>query len=96
MACPCSFQQQYSFGGQEFLKHNVTEDKTWIHHHTFRVKMGQYGMETSWVPTNKEVQIVKASMVTVTLVIVIMLWDEKGVSVIVYMHKGKANNSASY
>jgi len=60
------------------------------------VKMGQYGMQTSWVPTNKEVQIVESSMVTITLVMVTIFWDDKGVSVIVHMHKGKANNAASY
>ena len=61
-----------------------------------RVKMGQHGMETSWVPTNIEVEIVKSSMVTVTLMMVTMFWDGKGVSVTVYMHKGKAINAASY
>jgi len=61
-----------------------------------RVKMGQHGMQTSRVPTRKEVQIVKSSMVTVTLVMVTMFWDDKGVSVIVYMHKRKAINAASY
>jgi len=61
-----------------------------------RSKMGQHGMETSWVPINKDVQIVQSSTVTVTLVMVTMFWDDKGVSVIVYMHKGKAINAASY
>jgi hypothetical protein len=61
-----------------------------------RVKMGQHGMETSWVPTNKEVQTVKSRMIIVSLVMVTMFWDDKGVSVIVYMHKGKAINAASY
>lgn len=44
------------------------------------VKMGQHGMETSWVPTNREIRIVKSSMVTVTLVMVTIFWDDKGVS----------------
>jgi hypothetical protein len=61
-----------------------------------RVKMGQHGMQTSQVPTNKEVQIVKSSIITVILVMVTMFWDDKGVSVIVYMHMGKAINAASY
>lgn len=61
-----------------------------------RVKMGQHGMQTSCVPINKEVQIVESSMVTITLVMVTMFWDDKGVSVTVYMHKGKAINAASY
>jgi len=58
--------------------------------------MGQHGMQTSWVPTNKEVQIVESSMVTITLVMVTMFWDDKCVSVTVYMHKGKVINAASY
>ena len=61
-----------------------------------RSNMGQQGMETSCVPINKDVQIVQSSTVTVTLVMVTMFWDDKGVSVIVYMHKGKAINAASY
>lgn len=35
-----------------------------------RVKMGQHGMETYWVSTNKKAQLVKSSMVTITLVMV--------------------------
>ena len=58
--------------------------------------MGQQGMETSCVPINKDVQIVQSSTVTVTFMMVTMFWDDKGVSVIVYMHKGKAINAASY
>jgi Transposase. len=58
--------------------------------------MGQHGMETYWVSTNKKAQIVKSSMVTITLVTVTTFWGDKGVLVIVYMHKGKAINAAAY
>jgi hypothetical protein len=96
MARPCLFQQQYSFRGQEFLKHNVIEDKTWIYHHTLESKWASMEWKHPGALTNREMQIVKSSMATVTLVMVTMFWDDKGVSVIVYMHKGKAINAASY
>jgi hypothetical protein len=53
-----------------------------------RDKMGQHGMEITWVPTNKEEQFVKSSMVTITF--------DKGVLVLVYMNKGRAINAAAY
>jgi hypothetical protein len=57
-----------------------------------RDKMGQHEMETSWVPSNKEVQIVKSTAkVTVT-----MFWDDKDVSVIDFTQKGKVINAAAY
>jgi hypothetical protein len=53
-----------------------------------RDKMGQHGMEITLVPTNKEGQFVKSSMVTITF--------DKDALALVYMNKGTAINAAAY